>query len=217
MTENKYFKQALSDFVLDAAGGGAVRHLVKQGFTVRQIMGRLDFPLPYERVRQMVWEALLEQNIILPEEPGSGKQAEKAVYIKEQGAFGKTSFRRIVVPEEDYRRMQWNEFGYEQKDAAEFGRHLSEACAKNGWETAYASCDFGIWQAKDAKQYQKLLQILDGRQREYMEGLPWPRKRVYHRLTPGFSEILQLLSRQCQYHGCCYFLKTGDKLSLRSD
>lgn len=214
MVENKYFKQALSDFVFDAAGGGAVRHLVKQGLTVKQIMSRLDFPIAYEKVRQMAWEAMAEQEIILLEEPGTGKSEEKAVYVKEQGEFGRTSFRRIVIPKEERGQVCWKETEYKKGDEAEFERRLSKACAENGKETAYASCDFGILLAKDAKQYQKLLQTLDGRQKEYLENLPWPRKRVYHRLDSGFLEIIRSLSEKHQYCGCCYFLKTGEKLFL---
>ena len=215
MVENKYFKQALSDFVLDAAGGGAIRHLVKQGLTVRQIADRLDFPIAYEKVRQMVWDALVEQEIILLEEPGAGAPVEKAVYVKEQGEFGRTSFRRIVIAEEDYRRSQWKESVYEKDNGAEFYKHLSEACAKNGRETAYASCSFGILQAKDEKQYQELLKRLEDRQKEYVEQLPWPRRRVYHRLDLRFSEILENLVKEMQYSGCCYFLETGEKLIAR--
>ncbi len=215
MAENKYFKQALSDFMLDAAGGGAVRHLVKQGLTVRQIAGRLDFPLPYEKVRKMAWEALVEQGTVLLSEPGTAGPEERAVYVKEQGEFGRTSFRRILVPEEDRRRTRWRELEYGEESVPAFCRHLLEACGENGRGSAYASCDFGILAARDAKEYQKFLQVLHERQREYLEGLPWPRKRVYHRLDPVFSEIILALAGERQYRGCCYFLKTGEKLFLR--
>ncbi len=215
MAENKYFKQALSDFMLDAAGGGAVRHLVKQGLTARQIMGRLDFPLPYETVRQMAWEALVEQRRVLLEEPGTGKPAEKAVYIKEQGEFGRTSFRRILVSEEACGRTKWREAEYGKEEGRAFYLHLTKACGENGQETAYASCDFGLLQAKDPERYRRLLEAFGGRGREYAEGLPWPRSRVYHCLDTRFLEILQCLLEQKQYEGACWFLKTGEKLVMK--
>ncbi|MCI8506066.1 MAG: hypothetical protein HFI67_07770 [Lachnospiraceae bacterium] len=215
MAENKYFKQALSNFMLDAAGGGAVRHLVKQGLTVSQIMGRLDFPLPYEKVRQMVWEALTEQRTVLLEEPGTRKAEKKALYVKEQGEFGRTSFRRILIPEEDYSRTTWNETEYGKEDGTEFKRALREEGTENGWESAYVSWDLGILQAKTPDQAWKFLETFDERQREYVEGLPWPRRRVYHRLDTRFQEILERLLLQKRYEGECWFLKTGNKLIIK--
>ena len=71
MGENRYFQKALADFVHEAAYGGAVRHLADRGYTAKQITDRLDFPAPYEKVRQAVWEHLADTGVILLEEPGS--------------------------------------------------------------------------------------------------------------------------------------------------
>ena len=56
MQEHSYFQKALADFTQEAASGGAIRHLADMGYTVKQIMERLDFPTPYERVQKAVWE-----------------------------------------------------------------------------------------------------------------------------------------------------------------
>ncbi|HBA48125.1 MAG TPA: hypothetical protein DCZ91_10080, partial [Lachnospiraceae bacterium] len=76
MGENRYFQKALSDFTYETASGGAIRHLVDSGYTVRQIAEQLDFPTPYERVQKTVWEHLLGQKTILSEKPGSGEGKE---------------------------------------------------------------------------------------------------------------------------------------------
>jgi len=65
----RYFEQALSDFTHDMASGGAIRHLVDAGFSVNQIMERLDFPTPRERVEKTVYRYMTESGILLLNPP----------------------------------------------------------------------------------------------------------------------------------------------------
>ena len=74
MEENRYFQDALARFTHEAANGGAIRHLTDMGYTVEQIRDKLDFPAPYERVQQAVWQRLEDTGVILREEPGKGKE-----------------------------------------------------------------------------------------------------------------------------------------------
>ena len=55
MQERKYFKKALADFALDMAGGDAIRSMTDRGYTVKQIMEQLTFPMPRERVQAVMW------------------------------------------------------------------------------------------------------------------------------------------------------------------
>ena len=64
-----YFEEALSDFLYDAASGGAIRHLVDAGHSVEQIIDELDFPTPRERVEKTVQRYLLESGILLTKLP----------------------------------------------------------------------------------------------------------------------------------------------------
>ncbi len=107
MRENEYFQQALANFTYEVAGGGAIRHLTEAGYTVKQIMEQLDFPVPYEKVRRAVWEHLVRTRGVLLEEPGSGTRKEKAVYVREYDKYGKCSFRRVVREEEASREIHW--------------------------------------------------------------------------------------------------------------
>lgn len=100
MAGQEYFKTALSDFAFEAASGGAIRHLADLGYTVRQMKERLTFPTPYERVQKTVWRHLLDQGILLQEEPGSVGVRERAVYVREYDKYGKPSFRRVVLSED---------------------------------------------------------------------------------------------------------------------
>lgn len=65
----RYFEQALSDFTHDMASGGAIRHLVDVGFSVNQIMERLDFPTPRERVEKTVYRYMTESGMLLLKPP----------------------------------------------------------------------------------------------------------------------------------------------------
>ncbi len=70
MSEGKdYFNQALSDFMFEVASGGSIRHLVNLGYSVDQIMGRLSFPTPRDRVEQAVYRHMTETGILLEKLP----------------------------------------------------------------------------------------------------------------------------------------------------
>lgn len=96
MEENGYFRKALSAFTHDVASGGAIRHLTDLGYTARQIKEQLAFPTPYERVRETMREHLLDEKILLEEEPGCGRGREQAEYVLEHDQYGRTSFRKVI-------------------------------------------------------------------------------------------------------------------------
>lgn len=215
--ENRYFQEALANFTQEAANGGAIRHLADLGYTVKQITERLDFPAPYEKVRQAVWEHLIAAGVILREEPGSGGHKEEAVYVKEYDRYGKATFRRVVKRDEELASVCWRTGSFSVGQEAEAKRLLDTLRAKleeNGEESSYASCDFGLTARADLPGYESLLQALDGRTREYVSGLPWERQRVYHRLNARMMAVLGALCGKGLYHGECFFLKTGDRIRI---
>ena len=67
--KNRYFEDALSDFIYDAASGRAIRHLTDSGYTTAQIVQQLDYPTPFTKVRQTVTRYLKETGILLAELP----------------------------------------------------------------------------------------------------------------------------------------------------
>lgn len=213
MSENSYFQNALSNFTHEVASGGAIRHLTDLGYTARQIEMRLDFPTPLERIQKEMWQHLVETEVILLEEPGSRKR-EKTTYVREYDKFGKASFRRVVETEGEEIAINWREKRVETENVHELQKLLKEKLDKNGKDFSYASCDFGLTAEKDPMRFQELLQILNREPREYVEGLPWKCKRVYHRLDDRMEEILLRLFGQKEYQGTCFFLKTGEKLYL---
>lgn len=66
---NKYFQEALSDFIYDAASGRAIRHLTDNGCTAAQIVQQLDYPVSFAKVQHTVTRYLKETGILLEELP----------------------------------------------------------------------------------------------------------------------------------------------------
>ncbi|MBR4580051.1 MAG: hypothetical protein IKO32_02335 [Lachnospiraceae bacterium] len=164
---NEYFKQALSDFTLDFASGGAIRAMADKGYTVRQIKERLDFPIPLEKVKEIVWKHYVDNGVILLKEPGNisnrntadGETAEKDIsekhrvtYEKVQDRYGRTSFKQVIVKE----------------DATDLA------------PKEYVACDFGKKIYQDRRAFEKSLGVLKEEDREYIMDLPWPLTTVWH-------------------------------------
>jgi len=208
--EHSYFREALARFTHEAASGGAIRHLADTGYTVRQITDKLDFPTPYTKVQATVWEHLIQTRVIVLEI--SGGVAPTPTYVREYDQYGKASFRRVVEEGTEAGSIAWSEHRVEDGDGEQLSSLLGDKMQENGEGSAYMSCDFGLIMYREPQKYQKMLQVLRGPQREYLDGLPWERRRVYHKLDHRMREILLELYCAGFYRGECYFLKTGQKL-----
>lgn len=97
MDEPSYFQSALSSFVTDAACGGAIRHLTDIGYTLDQIVERLDYPAPRAKVQRIMMEYLYESRVLLREEPSEELFATQVQFVQEQDAYGRRSMRKISV------------------------------------------------------------------------------------------------------------------------
>lgn len=209
MSEQEYFKNALSSFTFEAAAGGAIRHLTDLGCTVKQITERLDFPVPYARVQKTVWDHLLDTGLLLLTEPGSGRPPEKAVYVEDHDKYGRISFRKLNLPLTNKEAVCWKETCFHSD--GDLTAYLGEKCAKSGQNAAYVSCDFGF---RKPPLFKELLLPLNEKQQEYLLGLPWPKQLCYHSLDLRMREILVRLYEYGGYHGTCFFLETGEKIQL---
>ena len=202
MEGNRYFQEALANFTQEAANGCAIRHLADLGYTVKQIAERLDFPAPYEKVRQAVWEHLTVSGVILRQEPGSGGHKEEAAYVKEYDRYGKATFRRVVKRDETLAVACWKTSSFlvgQKPDAQRFLAILRAKLEENGEEDSYASCDFGVTARADLPGYECLLGALDEKAQEYITGLPWEGRRVYHRLNVSMTAVLSsFVKRACK-------------------
>ena len=92
-----YFQTALSNFAMDAACGGAIRHLTDLGYTLDQIVERLDYPASRAKVRRMMMEYLYDSKMLLRKEPSADLFAAREEFIQEQDAYGRRTLRRITI------------------------------------------------------------------------------------------------------------------------
>lgn len=161
MDEPSYFQSALSNFVTDAACGGAVRHLVDIGYTLDQIVDRLDYPAPRAKVQRIMMDYLYESRVLLKEEPSGELFAAKEVFVQEQDAFGRRSMRKIAVDQNSQRNMTTvTEYpiGNHEQESVSFGGDLSV-----GLQREKASQTQGIlWKESvyDPKRNGKLTELL---------------------------------------------------------
>lgn len=214
MAGQEFFHAALANFMFDTASGGAIRHLADRGYTVKQIMERLDFPTPYDKVQQAVWEHFLHRDILRFEEPGTARLQEKHDYVAEYDQYGRKSFRRITVMSGWEEPVLWEERVFPGQIQGELASCLAGLCAENGEDTAYVSCDFGLRSRREPEQYEELLGVLDRDDREYVLGLPWERRKVYHRLNQRMRNIVVRLYEHKEFAGECYFMDRKVRLRV---
>lgn len=219
MADSGAFQSALSDFTFETACGGAIRHLADSGCTAKQIMERLDYPISGERVRKALYRHLCDTGVILEKSPEEGLPGAKPEYVIEYNSYGKPSYRRKntegaagTLSGSRLTGAVWKELVYGPYPGREEGlsAFLTKKCGGKREEPAYLSCDFGIPDCAAAKG----VSLLNGRQREYLEGILWPRHRIYHRLDLRMKEILCSLYEQGAYEGVCYFPSLREKLLI---
>ncbi|MDE7178376.1 MAG: hypothetical protein K2O59_11235 [Lachnospiraceae bacterium] len=187
MDETNYFQSALSSFVTDAACGGAVRHLADIGYTLDQIVERLDYPASRAKVQRIMMQYLYESHILLREEPSEELFAEKVQFVQEQDAYGRRSMRKISVDQNgqnsvtnasdstilsqkekaaQIRAFFWKESVYDRKRDGKLTELLHQKCEKNGVMYSYVSCPFGESENDLYSQYDNTEHDEPGVQRE---------------------------------------------------
>ena len=216
MPEQSYFQNALSNFTHEVASGGAIRHLTDLGYTVKQIVERLDFPTPFSRVQKEVWQRLIDTNVILLEEPGSAG-SKKESYVREYDKYGRASFRKVVEQgEKEEAKMSWKRRSLCDKTPDAVSELIRARMAENGESFSYIACDFGLLNKREPERLHQILKNLDTELREYVEGLPWEGKRVYHRLDGRMMKIWLLLKENEGCFGECFFLTTKEIFAFNS-
>lgn len=114
----KEFNKALSNFINDAAAGGAVRHLADLGYSISEISENIDYPISKEKIAGYMWEHFVSIGKICLDEPQPTH--EKQSFVKEQDAFGRISFRRVkeIVDnsEREYIKCDYGRLLYQQDE-----------------------------------------------------------------------------------------------------
>lgn len=228
MDKPEYFQTALSNFVTDAACGGAVRHLTDIGYTLDQIVDRLDYPAPRAKVQRIMMEYLYESRVLLREEPSGELFAPQAQFVQEQDAYGRRSMRKVYVDHNSQTNVTdasnltrvsrlekaaqtqgilWKESVYDPGRDGKLTELLHRKCEKNGENYSYISCPFG-------EMINDRIDCLNGRQKEYLRGIRWEKPVLYHRLNRRMLEIISKLYEAGVYGGVCYFLSGREKIAI---
>ncbi len=213
---DKYFQNALSDFVFETACGGAIRHLADSGYTARQITDNLSYPVPYERVREAVTKHFLDSGVLLEMPPSQQRKAERFEYVQEHNEYGKPSFRRVQVKEEKSSSPEsWREIHFaRQENPAEtekaFMELLGRIAEENG-DHAYVSCGFvrSLVLGNPGLSSAGCHPGLNSRQQEYLQGIVWGHKTMCHRLDGRMREILMAVYGDGMFAGEIYACRTG--------
>lgn len=206
MSEQSYFRQSLGNFIHDTASGGAIRHLTDLGYTVNRIAEQLSFPTPLARIRREVWARLLETEVIIQEPPGQcGIHRQKTEYVREYDACGKPSFRQVAVPVSPASSLHFQQVRVPPADEAEIRRRLRAETERRGKIRSYVSCDFGLSDPASRELLERQFAVLAPSDREYVEGLPWESRRVYHLLNARMQGILFALLKEDLWSGDCFF------------
>lgn len=245
-----YFQSALSSFVTDAACGGAVRHLTDIGYTLDQIVERLDYPAPRAKVQRLMMDYLYESRVLLREEPSEALFAAKEQFVQEQDAYGRRTMRKIMVDQRSQENVTyaselnllsqkektaktqgilWKETVYDPSRDGKLTELLHKKCEKNGETYAYISCPFGKFAIDQSSQNRKNGKIvtggarggsddplgcLNGRQRDYLQGIRWDQPVLYHRLNQRMLEIIGKLYEAGAYGGAAYFAASEEKITI---
>ena len=185
--EDKYFKQALSDFTIEFASGDAIRSLSDKGYSVKKIKSKLDFPTPEERIREIVWKHYIDNKTICLENPKEALSVENYTIEKVYDSYGRPSFKKVSVkadeeaPSSKQVKVETDEeaSGYKQ-----IGVKLDEEARE------YVECDFGKRLYRNKDDFMKSLSVLDEEEKDYILGLPWPLTNVWHVKNEHFARII---------------------------
>lgn len=196
MDKNKsVFQQVLSHFTHEFANGDIIRKYAEKGFSIREIQEHLDFPTPSNQVHEIAWNHLLSINQILLSEPGSS-QSNRYKYIKEISSYGKVSFRKVRIEDENDTSGSWT--------VLKFSTQELESSLIDSDAVLFAQIPFGLQRFREPEQYQKLLATLSERDADFIDSFFLERREVYYRLNLRMTRILIQLSKNDLYHGNLY-------------
>lgn len=214
MERQEYFRQALANFTFETASGGAIRHLADHGYTVGEISKRLDFPTPFDRIQNTVWKHFLDKGILLLDEPGTGMEQKAYDFVAEYDRYGRKSFRRVTVQGYGGEPIQWTETVFCEERDGMLSAYLLKRCDTNQKTSAYVSCDFGLRSRREPERFGQVLEVLEKPEQDYIRGLPWERRMVYHSLDERMRRIVARLYENGEYQGWCYFTDAKEKVRI---
>lgn len=142
---------------------------------------------------------------------GESKVLRKSRDSRESKASSKPQPAQRFEKEEP---VSWKEHIFTETERGGLNACLAELCSANGEESAYISCDFGLRRYREPERYERSLLCLEADDREYVQGLPWERCVVYHRLNRRMRRIVSCLYEAGAFEGTGYFPCRGERLKI---
>lgn len=90
----EHFNNSLSRFVKDFACKNEVIAKFNNKKPISQIVKEITFPISEESIILMLWEHMIEKNIILLNPPNSIEN-QQYDFVKKEGRFGKVTFQQV--------------------------------------------------------------------------------------------------------------------------
>ncbi len=180
------FDNALSNFTFGMANKDLICHMAAEGFSVRQIKEATDYPVSFAKIAETVWEYYIEAGVLRLIPPGED-DGPTYDYVMDIGKYGKRSFRRIERKNNPADRGVLSKIS-PMNDSGVVNESMKQD------KPGYIQLDIGIIKAHDPAKYEELLQMLDSRKRDYIDGLPWPDAIVWHVDNLTIREIMEIWS-----------------------
>lgn len=203
------------------------RYLTESGV----LLGSLPIPEEAFEVRMFGQQAVQEQGdkktlqVSVPcglreknekwtqQDAGKNKNTERRKLFA-SGRQKKEEGQRQPGNEEDWKHQDacGDEMRRQQQDRRKFLEELHRQLERNGEAESYVSCPYGTIYRDREQRLGRMLSCLTGREREYILGIPWEMRVMYHRLTPRMLEIATQLALHGEVEQSFYFLRSRIKL-----
>lgn len=162
------FSKALKNFTMDAAAGDAIRHLADTGMGPAKIHDNLTYPAKLSYIGRVVYEHLLNNNVILLKDPNVAGVPEQYEFVLCRNEYGKTSYTKVPKKTE------------------------GTLTDKKG---TYIPVSFGTFKYKHSDTITNLREDLSANAWDYLANIPWPLGTFWHLEDERACEIAGVISR----------------------
>lgn len=129
---DEHFNKTLSNFVKDFACRNEVIAKFNNKKPISVIVKELTFPISEEAVITIIWDYLIENNIILLHEPGSDENLQYDI-VRKDGELGKTYFEKVKkggINKSDYKAINIKELKDDKERYNKLGAFEKELIEK---------------------------------------------------------------------------------------
>ena len=123
----EHFNNSLSRFVKDFACKNEVIAKFNNKKPISKIVKEITFPISEESIILMLWEHMIEKNIILLNPPNSIEN-QQYDFVKKEGRFGKVTFQQVKnnsIDANDYEVLDVEKLKHD-RTLSDFERELIE-------------------------------------------------------------------------------------------